>query len=103
MTVRKSNWVLVVVGAALGAFVGTWIALVTMLDDGPGINPIVSVVSYRQPATPGIPATLEVLLLHQRLYTRTAPRPEDFELEVTMLHLTTPVCVVVVAGFCGAL
>lgn len=101
-TRRQPDWLLTMSGGILGLFFAGAIAWFTMLDEGPTYNPFETVVSYVQPRQPGVPATVDVYLLGGRLYSRTAPNPEDFDFETGMFHFVTPGLLTVWGGFLGA-
>jgi hypothetical protein len=100
---RNSDIYLMLVGACLGAFIGIWADFLTMLDEGPSLNPINTVVSYSQPSIPNVSATLDVYVFDIKMYSRTAPQPSDFNYETKVLNYAVPAAVVVCCTLCGLL
>jgi hypothetical protein len=100
---RNSDIYLTLIGGCLGGFFGMWADFLTMLDEGPSLNPINTVITYSQPSIPNFPARLDVYLIDNKIYSRTAPKPSDFNYETTVLYYAVPAAVVVVCTLCGLL
>jgi hypothetical protein len=85
----------------VGAALGLYVALITMVGNPAGLNPVQIVREYRDPPQPGVDAVMHVELFGRWGYTRTAPRPEDFDTEGMILSLAAPAATVVFGAFCG--
>lgn len=100
---RRTDWVLVLVGAMIGIAAGLFAALAIALS-GPEaqINPVQYSLIYNTPHQPGDQAVLQVEIFGVWKYTKTASDPQTFEAEISVWN-NLPSIVIIGLGVIGGL